>query len=118
MKVTKEKATPVCRPSGTLDQPQASGAAQLALTGHTKRALLRSSNSARLPLRLLASDRGGAQGNKKRKHKFKSRCRASAASALNRLKAVVHQIQQPTHSGSSTLEFTGLARLYAQGPVE
>jgi hypothetical protein len=64
-KVTKEKATPVCRPSGSLDQLQASGAAQLALTGHTKRAPLRSSNSARLNLRSLAVDRGGAQGKKK-----------------------------------------------------
>jgi hypothetical protein len=43
--VTKKKATPVCRPSGSLYQPQASGAAQLALVSHTKRASLRSSNS-------------------------------------------------------------------------
>ena len=40
----------------SLDQPQASGAAQLALVRHTKRATLRSSNSARLNLRLLAPD--------------------------------------------------------------
>ncbi len=47
---------------GSLDQPQASGAAQLALAGHTNRAPLRSSNSARPNLRLLAADRGGTQG--------------------------------------------------------
>ena len=66
-KVTQEKAIPVCRPSGSLGQPQASGAAQLALAGHLKRVPLRSSNSARLNPRLLAADRGGAQGNEKRK---------------------------------------------------
>ncbi|WP_445175644.1 hypothetical protein, partial [Microcoleus sp.] len=48
-------------------QPQASGAAQLALAGRTNRAPLRSSNSARLNLRFLAADRGGAQGIKKPK---------------------------------------------------
>src|SRR5450759_1271431 len=69
---------------GTLDQPQASGAAQLDLAGRTPRAPLRDSNitsdlagvlcqlsrmvscyiSARLSLRFLAADRGGAQGIK------------------------------------------------------
>ena len=49
---------------GTLDQPQASGAAQLDLAGRTPRAPLRDSNSARLNLRSLASDQGGAQGKK------------------------------------------------------
>jgi hypothetical protein len=68
-KVFKEKATPVCRPSGSLYQPQASGAAQLALTRRTPRAPLRSSNSARLNLRFLAADRGGAQGKEKAKIK-------------------------------------------------
>ncbi len=63
-KVTKEKATPVCRPSGSLDISPTSGAAQLALAGHTPRAPLRSSNSARPNLRLLAKYRGGAQGKK------------------------------------------------------
>ena len=58
-----KKVPPVRRPSGFLDQPQASGAAQLALTGHTNRAPLRSSDITRLNLRLLAADRGGAQGN-------------------------------------------------------
>jgi hypothetical protein len=66
-KVTQEKATPVCRPSGTLDQLQASGAAQLDLAGRTPRAPLRDSNSARLNLRSLAADRGGAQGEERRK---------------------------------------------------
>ena len=67
---------------GTLDQPQASGAAQLDLAGHTKRAPLRSSNitsdlagvvcqlsrmascyiSARLNLRLFAKYRGNPEG--------------------------------------------------------
>jgi hypothetical protein len=47
---------------GTIDQPQASGAAQLDLAGRTPRAPLRDSNSARLNLRSLATDRGGAQG--------------------------------------------------------
>jgi len=47
---------------GTLDQPQASGAAQLDLAGRTPRAPLRDSDSARLNLRFLAADRGGAQG--------------------------------------------------------
>src|SRR5450756_1109499 len=47
---------------GTLDQPQASGVAQLDLAGRTPRAPLRDSNSARLNLRSLAADRGGAQG--------------------------------------------------------
>ena len=69
-KVTKKKATPVCRPSGSLDQPQASGAAQLALAGRTPRAPLRNSNNARLNLRLLVVDRGGAQGKKKRRPKI------------------------------------------------
>jgi hypothetical protein len=49
---------------GSLDQPQASGAAQLDLAGRTPRAPLRDSNSAHLNLRLLATDRGGAQGIK------------------------------------------------------
>src|SRR5450759_5035709 len=49
---------------GTLDQPQASGAAQLDLARRTPRAPLRDSNSARLNLRLLVSDRGGAQGKR------------------------------------------------------
>ena len=52
---------------GTLDQPQASGAAQLDLAGRTPRAPLRDSNSARLNLRFLAADRGGAQGMKSEK---------------------------------------------------
>ena len=47
---------------GSLDQPQASGAAQLALAGRTPRAPLRSSNSARLNLRSLAADRGNPAG--------------------------------------------------------
>jgi len=51
---------------GTLDQRQASGAAQLDLEGRTPRAPLRDSNSARLNLRLLAVDRGGAQGMKRK----------------------------------------------------
>ena len=71
-KVTQEKATPVYRPSGSLDQPQASGAAQLALAGSTQRAPLRSSDSARLNLRLLAADRGGAQGIKSESKKSKA----------------------------------------------
>ena len=67
-KVTKEKATPGLPPlRGTLDQPQASGAAQLDLVGRTPRAPLRDSNSARLNLRSLATDRGGAQGKEKQK---------------------------------------------------
>jgi len=49
---------------GTLDQSQASGAAQLDLAGRTPRAPLRDSNSARLNLRFLATDWGGAQGKK------------------------------------------------------
>jgi hypothetical protein len=52
---------------GSLDQPQASGAAQLDLVGRTPRAPLRDSNSARLNLRLLAANRGGAQGKEKQK---------------------------------------------------
>ena len=68
-KGNRKNAPPVCRPSGSLDQPQASGAAQLALAGRTPRAQLRSSNSARLPLRSLAADRGGAQGSEKQKPK-------------------------------------------------
>ena len=52
---------------GPLDQPQASGAAQLDLAGRTPRTSLRDSNSARLNLRLLAADRGGAQGKEKKK---------------------------------------------------
>ena len=54
---------------GTLDQLQASGAAQLDLAGRTPRAPLRDSNSARLNLRFLAADRGGAQGMKERNSK-------------------------------------------------
>ena len=58
-----KKSPPVYRPLwGSLDQLQASGAAQLALARRTHRAPLRNSNSARLNLRLLATDRGGAQG--------------------------------------------------------
>jgi hypothetical protein len=49
---------------GSLDQSQASGAAQLDLAGRTPRAPLRDSNSARLNLRFLAADRGSAQGLK------------------------------------------------------
>jgi hypothetical protein len=69
-KVTKEKATPVCRPSGSLDQPQASGAAQLDLAGRTPRAPLRDSNSARLNLHLLAPDLRRRSGVVKRKPKI------------------------------------------------
>src|SRR3989338_3375122 len=58
---------------GTLDQPQASGAAQLDLAGRTPRAPLRDSNSARLNLRLLAADRGDAQGRKSENQKPKNR---------------------------------------------
>ncbi|ADE11501.1 hypothetical protein Slit_1264 [Sideroxydans lithotrophicus ES-1] len=47
---------------GSLESLQTSGAAQLALAGHTKRAPPRSSNSARLNLRLFTAFRGGAQG--------------------------------------------------------
>jgi len=54
---------------GSLDQPQASGAAQLDLAGRTPRAPLRDLNSARLNLRLLAADRGGAQGKKSKTKK-------------------------------------------------
>jgi hypothetical protein len=54
---------------GSLDISPTSGAAQLALAGHTNRAPLRSSNSARLNPRLLAKYRGGAQGKAKRKSK-------------------------------------------------
>ena len=50
---------------GSLDISQTSGAAQLALAGHTKRALPRSSNSARPNPRLFAKYRGGAQGKRK-----------------------------------------------------
>src|SRR5664279_1988837 len=64
-KVTKEKATPVCRPSGSLDISPTSGAAQLALVRHTRRASPRSSDSARPKLRLSAKYRGGAQGREK-----------------------------------------------------
>ena len=63
-KWAKEKAAPVCRPSGSLDQPQASGAAQLDLARCTPRTLLRDSNSARPNLRPLVADRDGAQGKK------------------------------------------------------
>src|SRR5665811_402634 len=56
---------------GSLDQSQASGAAQLDLAGRTPRAPLRDSNSARLNLRFLASDRGGAQGMKSEKQNQK-----------------------------------------------
>ena len=49
---------------GSLDISPTSGAAQLALAGHTKRAPLQSSNSARLNLRLFAKYRGGAQGKR------------------------------------------------------
>ena len=42
-------------------------AAQLALAGRTPRAPLRDSNSARLNLRFLATDRGGAHGMEKQK---------------------------------------------------
>ena len=55
---------------GSLDQPQASGAAQLDLAGRTPRAPLRDSNSARLSLRFLTTDRGGAQGNEKQNIKI------------------------------------------------
>ena len=53
---------------GSLDQPQASGAAQLDLAGRTPRAPLRDSNSARLNHRLHAVDQGGAQGVSGRYH--------------------------------------------------
>ena len=62
-KVIKETPPRFAAPfGGTLDQPQASGAAQLDLAGRTPRAPLRDSNSARPNLRSLATDRGGAQG--------------------------------------------------------
>jgi hypothetical protein len=58
---------------GSLDQPQASGAAQLDLAGRIPRVPLRDSNSARLNLRSLAADRGGAQGKKSKGPKSLSR---------------------------------------------
>jgi hypothetical protein len=66
-KSNQKKPPPVCRPSGSLGNSQTSGAAQLALAGHTNHAPLRSSNSARLNLRSFANYRGGAQGNEKQK---------------------------------------------------
>jgi hypothetical protein len=81
---------------GSLDISPTSGAAQLALAGHTPRAPLRSSNitsdlaevfiqpsrmassfiSARLNLRLLAKYRGGAQGRRSKiqKHSMGTSC--------------------------------------------
>ena len=67
------------RPSGSLDISQTSGAAQLALAGHTKRALPRSSDSARLNLRLFAKYRGGAQG-KENQNRF---CVGTSAHAVS-----------------------------------
>src|SRR5450756_2970461 len=70
-KSNQKKGDPGLPPlRGSLDQPQASRAAQLDLAGRTPRAPLRDSNSARLNLRFLAADRGGAQGMKKRKSKI------------------------------------------------
>ena len=58
---------------GSLDISQTSGAAQLALAGHTKRAPPRSSDSARLNLRLFVKYRGGAQGIKSQNPNPKTR---------------------------------------------
>jgi len=63
----QRNAAPVCCPSGTLDQPQASGAAQLDLAGRTHRTPLRDSNSARLNLRLFAADLRQRTGEQKAK---------------------------------------------------
>ncbi len=62
-KVTKEKAAPLHRPSGSLRCSPSRAAHQLALAGHTKRVLLRTSNTVRLfPVR--AALLGGAEGEK------------------------------------------------------
>jgi len=61
-KVTKEKAAPLHRPAGSLRCSPARAAHQLALAGHTKRALLRTSNTVRL-LPVQAALLGGAEGN-------------------------------------------------------
>src|SRR3989338_3681981 len=55
---------------GTLDQPQASGAAQLDLAGRTPRAPLPDSTIPPLTPRPLAADRGGAQGKKNKNLKI------------------------------------------------
>jgi len=55
----------------TLNHPQASGAAQLDLVGH---APLRDSNNARLTLRLLATDLGGAQRKENQNPKPRGYC--------------------------------------------
>ena len=91
---------------GSLDQPQASGAAQLALAGRTNPAPLRSSNSARLDLRLLATDRGGAQGMKSENLKLKNRVGNKLPTILRligntirfRYFSVVYKVQLVTES--------------------
>ena len=60
-KVTKEKAAPLHRPAGSLRCSPARAAHQLALAGHTKRALLRTSDTVRL-LPVRAELLGGAEG--------------------------------------------------------
>ena len=67
-KVAKKKATPVCRPSGSLDQTQTSGAAQLARSATRPRA----QTVLAQPHRSFVSDRGGAQGMKSEKQKTKN----------------------------------------------
>ena len=60
-KVTKEKAAPLYCPSGSLCCSPSRAAHQLALAGHTKRALLRTSNTVRLSP-VWAALLGGAEG--------------------------------------------------------
>jgi len=85
---------------GTLDQPQASGAAQLDLAGRTPRAPLRDSNSARLNLRFLTTDRGGAQGMKSGNPKPKKQMGNKLPTLCSHLRASVSDTLESVTTGS------------------
>ena len=88
-KVTKEKAAPPHRPSGSLRCSPSRAAHQLALAGHTKRALLRTSNTVRLfPVR--AALLGGTEGES-------TRTQVGGLSARQKIKSSVG----PAHFGTT-----------------
>ena len=95
-KVTKKKATPVCRPSGALSFERKSGAAQLAPQG---------SNSACPLLRFLFQNLGGAQGilkSGRRGYDFKSSLplgeRVGVRGKLNDPTIAHHLDHRPRHA--------------------
>ena len=97
---------------GSLNQPQASGAAQLDLAGRTPRAPLRDSNSARLNPRLLAADRGGAQGMKSKIQKPQNRRVGTLCPPFGICKTDLTEYLRAQSSNSTPVESRALTLIF------